>query len=66
MCFATIYKERIATFMCQVPCFWWNTEEMEQVSKTLTQKRQCIKSILKHMSHIRHIPPETPKIHISE
>lgn len=65
-CFATKYEERIVTFKCQVPCFWWNTEEMEQVSKALTPKRQHMKSVLKHILCIRHIPPETPEIHIAE
>lgn len=64
--FATIYEERIVTFKCQVPRFWWSTEEMEQVPKALTRKRQHTESVLKHILHIRHIPPETPNIHISE
>lgn len=56
-----VYVQIVVTFKCQVPCFWWNTEEMEQVSEALTWKRRHTKSVHKHILCIRHYPSRNTK-----
>lgn len=56
-----VYVQIVVTFKCQLPCFWWNTEEMEQVSEALTWKRWHTKNIHKHILCVRHYPSRNTK-----